>query len=268
MRIFANFGGKSRDILQIFNPQTLFIGQSGVFFKEVDSTNSYLKEETTEAILPEGFYVRTDFQRNGRGQGRNVWNSERGVNLLMSFVLRPDFLAPQHRHGIAMMVALAIRALIQQALPTKEVRVKWPNDIFVGNKKIAGVLIENMTTHKKLTSIVGIGINVLQKEFPQNIHIPTSLFLEKEKIWSVQTQAEDLCWWLEKYYLLLRQDGGMKRIQNLYVSQLYRYNECVKIEGSHTEYLVKGVDDLGRLILQNQDAVIHVLHNEKKIIWS
>jgi len=126
--------------------------------------------------LPEFFAVRTAFQTAGKGQMGNSWESERGKNLLVSMLLRPHHIPIQEQFVISQMVSVAIvRSLSQVGV---EASIKWPNDIYVGNKKLAGILIENSLRNARIeTSIVGVGLNVNQMHFVSDAPNPTSVAL-------------------------------------------------------------------------------------------
>lgn len=131
----------------------------------VNSTNSYLKELYFAGKAEEHTVVITDYQDAGRGQGQNVWISENQMNLLFSWIVFPAFLAVSDQFSLSKSVSLGIiDALGEIGLETK---IKWPNDIMSGNLKIGGILIENSILGAQFqSSIIGIGLNVNQREFP------------------------------------------------------------------------------------------------------
>ena len=124
--------------------------------------------------VAEGTVVLAKEQTSGRGQVNNTWESSYGDNLLMSIVLYPEFLHAGNQFLLSKFVSLAIVDFLSYYL--ENVTIKWPNDIYVGNKKIAGVLIENSLRGAFISSsVVGIGLNVNQTEFSSSIPNPTSL---------------------------------------------------------------------------------------------
>lgn len=152
--------------------------------QEVDSTNSEMKRWL--GVCPDLLShscVYADYQVSGRGQIGNSWESERNANILMSILYRPT--EPMHvrrQFNISMAVALAVKSTIEEVLSDNldtldRVSVKWPNDVYVGEKKICGILIENTLAGANINySIVGIGLNVNQKEFISDAPNPVSLY--------------------------------------------------------------------------------------------
>lgn len=148
-------------------------------FSELQSTNSYLKENYQGK--PQFTVVTADFQTAGRGQRGNSWESERGKNLLFSMLFYPTVaIPPMQQFQISKAVAVGtVEALeeLLQGVEHPEVCIKWPNDIYIGNRKVAGILIENSLAGADRIdhSIIGIGLNVNQREFRSNAPNPGSL---------------------------------------------------------------------------------------------
>ncbi len=135
------------------------------YIPEINSTNDYLKELLRSQKLEEGTIVRTDFQTAGKGQVGNNWESERGKNLLFSTVLYPDFVEISYSFILSKMVSVAIvDTLLAENI--ENISIKWPNDIYIGDKKLAGILIENSLSGNNITQcIIGIGLNLNQEQF-------------------------------------------------------------------------------------------------------
>lgn len=153
---------------------------------EVDSTSSWLRRQLAERPLPSFSYVTARFQTGGRGQRGNSWESQAGKNLLLSMVFRPEsMIAPRRQFliskAVAVGVAEAVEVLLCPIAPGVTVEVKWPNDIYIADRKIAGILIENsIETAADLGprighTIIGIGLNVNQREFTSPAPNPGSL---------------------------------------------------------------------------------------------
>ena len=140
----------------------------------VDSTNTYLSGIAAES--ENGTVVVTHAQTAGRGQRGNSWESAPGENITMSLLLRPSHIAPAAQLAISQAVSVAIVNVLKRYLPDREVSIKWPNDIYVDDRKICGILIENtISGHSIEYSIVGVGINVNQREFLSDAPNPVSL---------------------------------------------------------------------------------------------
>jgi BirA family biotin operon repressor/biotin-[acetyl-CoA-carboxylase] ligase len=132
--------------------------------KEIDSTNHWLKEQSNKQFLDEGTTVVAEYQTAGKGPRGNRWDSEAGKNITCSLLLYPDFLPVKQHFLLSKVVALGIKDAAEQYI--RPVHIKWPNDIYYQNRKIAGILIENEITGQTIgKSIVGIGLNVNQEQF-------------------------------------------------------------------------------------------------------
>lgn len=144
-------------------------------FRELNSTNTWLKEQYTEYDLPHGFAVRADYQTKGRGQATNSWEGERGKNVLCSLFLKPFNIELHEQFVLSQIISIAIVESLQ-ALVEEEVKIKWPNDIYVADKKVCGISIESsILGNMWSSSIVGIGINVNQMEFLSDALNPVSI---------------------------------------------------------------------------------------------
>lgn len=145
------------------------------YIASTKSTNILLKEKVKTETLPEFFALRTAFQTAGKGQVGNSWESQRGKNLLFSVLLKPHHIAIQEQFIISQLVSVAIVRTMQQY--KLECSIKWPNDIYVGDKKLGGILIENSLRGSQIEySIIGIGLNINQIEFMSDAPNPVSTF--------------------------------------------------------------------------------------------
>lgn len=142
----------------------------------VASTNTYLASRAADN-LPHATVATTFCQTAGRGQRGNSWEADDGKNITLSILLRPVALLPRQQFFISEIVSLGIVAVLDAFLPHgDEVAIKWPNDIYVGNRKICGILIENSIMGNRITSsIAGIGLNVNQERFLSDAPNPVSM---------------------------------------------------------------------------------------------
>ena len=115
-----------------------------VYLEETESTNKYLNDLCNKQCVGELTTITTDFQTSGRGQRGNSWESERGQNLMFSFVLYPTFLKARKQFLLSQIISLAIKEELDTHV--SDVSIKWPNDIYWKDKKICGMLIENDLT--------------------------------------------------------------------------------------------------------------------------
>ena len=175
-------------------PETLYIGKNIIELDVVDSTNNYASK------------LVANFQGEGKGQRGNVWSSEPGKNLTFSLVLNPKRVAPSEAFVISKIVSLAICKYLESVID-EDVFIKWPNDIYVGEKKICGILIENQFKGNNFEyAIIGIGLNVNQTNF-QNLPRVTSLFLESKKELDLKSVLTELLKSIEIFYLRFQREG-------------------------------------------------------------
>ena len=245
----------------------LFIGQNRVHLLETDSTNNYARTLVRDKMPIEGTVVTTDKQTNGRGQRSNSWLAEPSSNLTCSYILRPAFLAAKDQFMLSAAVALSIFDLISDESSEQPVKIKWPNDILVGEKKIAGILIENSLRGSNLDhSIVGIGLNVNQTAFQYGLNA-TSLKSVLEKDVDIEEVLSRLNSRLEKRYLQLRQ-GQHQAILSQFNQNLFAFEEerMLKVNGEENLFIIRGARPSGELQLQHSDGR-NTLHQHHEIEW-
>ncbi|MEP7170201.1 MAG: biotin--[acetyl-CoA-carboxylase] ligase, partial [Bacteroidota bacterium] len=199
------------------------IGKNLIRHSSVGSTNTYAAELIQKEKPEEGTVIMTEFQEKGRGQRETSWESEHGVNLLASFIFYPSIPVADH-FLFNQCIALSVHDMIETELG-KNVTIKWPNDILVNDKKIAGILIENsISGYKFQHAIAGIGINVNQVQFKKYSPEATSFFLERETLFVVNGLLEKLSRSLSKWYNILN-DEYYELIRTSYLSILFRKGE-------------------------------------------
>ena len=236
---------------------TLFVGKFVHHFEELPSTNAYLQELVDRQKIPEGTVVLTDHQTAGRGQMGNTWFGGRRNNIALSVLLRPIFLEPRQQFQLTQCVALAVRDTLAEFLP-RPVRIKWPNDVLVGDRKICGILIQNNLSGAQLSrSIVGIGVNVNQAEFPEEASKATSIFLETGRELDCEVLLYRLYENLEARYLQLR-GGRTQALHADYIRQFYRLDQPTPFRDSLTECdfvgLPTGISERGELVVVMPDG--------------
>ncbi|HEX3008699.1 MAG TPA: biotin--[acetyl-CoA-carboxylase] ligase [Bacteroidales bacterium] len=230
---------------------------------EVDSTNSILSAKYLNRNLPEGSVIVASSQTKGRGQGANKWHSEAGKNLTCSFVLYPSFLEASYQFYISKIFSLAVADLV--SLYSDKVSIKWPNDIYVNDKKIAGLLIEHAIERNNIkSSILGLGLNVNQKSFPSNLPNPVSLMNITQTKQDLDEILESLTNILEyRYSLLKNRELGV--IDENYQSLLYRYKKLAlfEVNGKRVAGSIEGVESTGELIFKNdRSEILHFGYKE------
>lgn len=249
--------------------RTLFIGKNVIFLPEVESTNSYAVDLLKNVNLPEGTVVHATRQTGGRGQRGSTWIADPARNLTASLVLRPGFLEFKNQFYLYKILALACYDTMAELLNSSQIdiKIKWPNDILVNRKKIAGILIENNILNNRINwSVAGVGINVNQQQFPAEV-TATSLLLSTGREFTVAGVLEQLCEHLEKYYLMLR-NGHLEQIRSVYLSRILGMGHWMRFEhlGAVNDYLLEGVSDSGLLRLRHRSGAVSDV-DVKEVKW-
>jgi BirA family transcriptional regulator, biotin operon repressor / biotin---[acetyl-CoA-carboxylase] ligase len=209
--------------------ETLFIGRNAIHLSKVGSTNSYASELLRQMRPVEGTIIYTFNQENGRGQRGSLWLSEPNKNVALSIILYPSFLPSDQQFSITKIASLAVADLMSELLKKsdKKVKIKWPNDIYVGDQKIAGILIENSISGNQMQNcIIGIGLNVNQEVFDRSLNA-TSLKIINEEEYDLKGIIDHLCSFLEARYLQLKTNKH-EQLDHSYLQKLYRLDEWKK----------------------------------------
>jgi BirA family biotin operon repressor/biotin-[acetyl-CoA-carboxylase] ligase len=232
--------------------RTLFLGKNVVYVPQCHSTNTLAAEACQKEEVAEGTIVITDDQVKGRGQRGNIWESEPGKNLTFSIVLRPVFLSVKDQFQISRAVSLAVADyLVAKGL--HDVRVKWPNDVVSGQKKICGILIENHLSGSAINyAIAGIGININQEVFKNPAAGSLRQITGRE--YRLPDELETLIGYLEARYLELKQRTG-DHLREHYRQRLYRRGASHRFRAGQDEFdgVIVDVDEIGRLRIRVED---------------
>lgn len=233
---------------------------------ECPSTNSLMKEKKKEGELSDKTAIMTDFQSSGRGQGKNVWYSDRGKNLLASFYRKTDLKADKH-FMLTIMASLAIMDTLKEGGISS--KIKWPNDIYVENRKIAGILIENSLMQSQIhDTIVGIGLNINQIEFPEIIPNPVSIAHVIQKEIEINNILETFIDKFDSFYNRT-QNGDGEELFHEYNENLFRLKEWKIFEYQEHNFngQIRGVMPDGRLIVETESGALkHFLFGEVKYV--
>ena len=228
-----------------------------LFFDELNSTNVYLYDKISEKHDISDTVVVAAHQTAGRGMDKNRWESEKGKNLLFSIALNVNYLESENQFKISQAVSVSMVETLSQFIDNQKLYIKWPNDIYYGDKKLAGMLIQNMVEGKMMgTSIIGIGLNVNQIEFSKDIPNPISLKQISGKNYDLENLLNLLIHNIKSSVESLRFESNQKYINDKYVSKSYRF-------GIWADYLyqnqvkslkINGFDKYGRLLLQEKEG--------------
>lgn len=238
------------------------IGSAYLYLPQTASTNTYCRNLLSEEPQPpNGLVVRTGYQYEGRGQRGNVWQVQAGLNLTFSCVVYPHFLAPPDQFYLNMAVSLSVIDLLDSY--AQGAVMKWPNDIYIGRRKICGILIENSLMGSKLqSSIIGIGININQTEFEGLT--ATSLALENGSTYDLEELMRQWCSCMQARYDLLMV-GRFFDLKTAYLQRLWGLNTVVNYtkEGEPTQGVIKGVNTAGQLVMEENGS--EIFYNFKEI---
>ncbi len=222
----------------------------------VDSTNKYANALLNSKVVDETAIV-TDFQTAGRGQFQNVWWSPSGENLLFSLIWLKSKCTIEQQFNLSVAASVALKRWLKGSFEL-EAQVKWPNDIYVDGKKLAGILIENTIQGKQIkASIVGVGLNVNTSVFPAELSQAVSL----QQLLGRELNREEcllsLLSVLHSVYLQM-QAGLMKGLWEEYVNALFQKDECLGYlwNGVRVNGTIRGVSETG-LLLFECDGAIH-----------
>jgi BirA family transcriptional regulator, biotin operon repressor / biotin---[acetyl-CoA-carboxylase] ligase len=227
-------------------PDFYSIGNPFIELQSVDSTNNYAMAQVHAGLAFPGTAFFTYEQFAGKGQRGKAWETKAGENILMSVVLQPAKLTISEQFLLSTCIALSCFDLLNKYLPG-EIFIKWPNDIYIRDRKTGGILIENHISGENWKyAIVGTGININQLTFDEKLPNPTSLKQATWKNFDVVALAKELCMHMEK-----RCNSTSKtRFIEEYNSHLYKRNEKVKLKNGDASFLttIKQVTSKGKLI--------------------
>ncbi len=239
----------------LFN--TLFIGKVLLSFDKLDSTNSEAERLLAQKKWAEGTVVVAKEQFAGRGQMGNSWHSQANKNITMSIILYPKIDFPQQQFLLHQIISLGVKDCLEN-LGLKNINIKWPNDILIHEKKIGGILIQNAISSKGIShSIIGIGLNVNQIEFPQELKNVTSIFKEQKKQYELNSIIEKLCFFIEKRYLELRAKK-YKQLNDEYHQYLFLKNiKVLFTTKNNVPFLgkIEGVNQQGQIIIETSEGL-------------
>lgn len=224
------------------------------FKSRIKSTNDYLLKLPEDRIPSGGMAVATFNQTAGKGQRGNKWISEPGCNICYSIIYHPEKIPAQNQFLISQAVALATRKFLSTY--TSDITIKWPNDIFYKDKKIAGILIENRLTGSIIdVSVIGIGININQKSFPKEVPDAISLYQITGKEYSLRELTKKFHEILWDYLSELNLEKS-DEIHRYYINNFYRrdgYHKYTDKDGTFSAKIA-GVQAKGDLILELEDG--------------
>jgi len=244
--------------------KTLFDNKTYIFMTECLSTNDYLLKLLKKKNYEEGTMVHTNYQKNGRGQRNNEWLSENGKNLTFSFLLEP-YVELSNQFFLHIITSISIFKTLLK-INIKNISIKWPNDIYVNDKKIAGILIENLVYRKFIhKSVIGVGLNINQANFGSLN--ATSIINETLKRHSLDQILKIFKSTFNKEYLKLNSnkiheefDFYKKNLIGYQVEKKYEYNSDV-IKGKIIDILSDGI-----LVIQTKNSIMKLNFGDIRLV--
>ena len=228
-----------------------------IHLEQIDSTNAYLQRLQSECDI-RNWVVSADMQTAGKGMGSNSWESEVGKNLTFSLALDVSFLPAEKQFLLSEAVPLGIVEVLDKLLPVEKLSIKWPNDIYYGNRKLAGILINSTIKANMMDiSIIGIGLNVNQMQFQDWPTHPISLKLIMGKEYALQPLLEQIA---EHIIIKVEQlKADPTTIEQDYLKRLFRYHTWADYEvgGKVLRLLMTGIDPFGRLQLVDEQQTFY-----------
>lgn len=232
----------------------LFVGQNLLTLKEVNSTNDFLKNLLSNSKpLTEGTVIMAESQVAGRGQQENKWHSQPGKNLTISLLLNPSFLSVADQFDLNRVISLGVVDALEPLLGN-ELKIKWPNDIYYDDKKLGGILIENIIQGDQIKhAVIGIGLNINQDSFPADAGNPTSLKQILHKDYDLRVLLSDICSHIESWYTKLR-EAKKETIRIAYLDRLYWLNQQKQFRSNNGTFagIITNVKSNGMLVVTNK----------------
>lgn len=235
---------------------TEWAGKPVVYYPETDSTNIRIRHLGDEGA-PHGTLAVADRQTAGRGRRGRTWESPGGSCIYMSILLRPD-LAPEKAPMLTLVMACGVAEGIMDCADVK-VQIKWPNDIIVSGKKLAGILTEMSTQVDYINHVtVGVGINVNVQNFPEEIQTATSLLSETGTQTKRAPVIAAVMKHFEENYKIFMQTEDMSGLMKKYSSLLVNQGREVLILEKDAEYkaYAEGINQKGELVVRREDGTV------------
>lgn len=247
---------------------SILIGNNWIELETVNSTNQYALDLITKTAPIDGTVILAHQQTAGRGQMGSRWETNPFENITMSIILKPTFLAASEQFYLNQAVCLGVYEALKIYLPAlsaAHLKIKWSNDIYVYDKKLGGILIENSLQGNFIChSVIGIGINVNQTTFPPDLPNPVSLSVLAEKKFDSVKIAKEIGDCIERFYFQLK-FKQYNNLQSNYEKLLYRKDEYHPFKTPNGEIFwgkILGVATHGALRLETADGEKRFLFKE------
>ncbi|MBR1470511.1 MAG: biotin--[Lachnospiraceae bacterium] len=240
---------------------TKWAGRKVYFHKEMESTNEYAKYLAEEG-MDHGSLVVAEMQTGGKGRRGRTWISPAGQNIYMTLLLRPLF-SPDQASMLTLLMAVSVAEVLHHLHSDLEVKIKWPNDVLIGDRKVCGILTEMDAEPDYIHHVViGVGINVNQTEFPEEISsTATSLRLEKGEHVDRAQIILGVMDFFEYYYEIFAEHLDVSDFVEVYDSYLVNRGREVRVLDPKGEFegVAEGINDKGELIVNLPDGSVRTI---------
>ncbi len=253
---------------------TIFTGKNLLHLEEVDSTNKYAQEYISKTKPIDGTVILAENQKKGRGQSNNIWFSSKGESLTFSIIYLTHDIKAINQFRLNMVVSLGIQNALNKILDSSlrsHLKIKWPNDIYYKYHKLGGILIENTISGSNLKySIIGIGLNMHQETFPDNLPNPISLQQITGRKFGLKEVLEALLVSIENLLVKLRAQTltlTMQMLEQQYCSNLLGFNSELFFKSVSGQFSgsICGIEDSGKLVVLNLDSLKKESYDFKEI---
>jgi BirA family transcriptional regulator, biotin operon repressor / biotin---[acetyl-CoA-carboxylase] ligase len=240
------------------------IGRPFIELQSVDSTNNYARGLLHEGLAVHGTTIFAHEQFAGKAQKGKGWNTEKDANIILSIVVNTRPLQLFQQFQFSACISVAVREFFAKYAGADS-KIKWPNDLYYRNRKAGGILIENIVSSRQLEisnqqstagdwqwSIIGIGININQTNFPPALLNPISLKEITRQHFDIIILAKELCAIINNYFQQLIIEN-FDNIYSEYLTHLYKKNETVRLKKGNRNFeaVIKTVSPSGQLIIQH-----------------
>lgn len=249
-------------------PNTLFAGKLIKYLPSCHSTNDFAVQMIqSEHLVFEGTVIITDNQTAGRGQRGNIWETNAGENLTFSLILKPSFLKASDQFQLNVAISMGVFDFLSEFID-EDLSVKWSNDIYFGNKKMGGILIENSLQGYQIGhSVIGIGLNINQSNF-DNLRATSLRNITQNPLkYDLSEMLKKLLENLEKNYLKIKNDE-YESLKIRYLDNLFRFQEIHYFKSNEQQFLGKivGIDETGKLGIETDRNVLYFDFKEVEFV--
>lgn len=240
-----------------------------IHLDQVDSTNNYAAKWLRMTKSVSATVITTSFQTHGKGQRAKSWESQPSENLLATFVLSPQSPISEALFTLNKCIANAVLKVVHSLIPEHpSIKIKWPNDIWVGNKKIAGILIENQWRGSSIAStIIGIGININQTK--ALLSTATSMRMETGRIISVDMVLQQLIQSIQRE-MEIQSNSSIENVHSFYKNSILGLHQKIRYQ-KENEILageILDVNELGQLLINTENQeILKFNHGEIVLIY-